>query len=207
MNPKFLELPEEKRERIVNAGFHVFGQNDYRHASTEEIASRAEISKGLLFFYFENKRALYAYLFEQAVARVKEHVLDEEIHAITDFFDYCRYAAKRKCELLARNPRIMDFIMRAWNAKDEIISEDIGRRMREQMAEIARNHFRNVDFSKFRDDVDFKVVYRMLVWMVEGYIVEQGRTGQTVTLDEMMAQYLEIAAYLRRMSYKEEYLK
>ncbi len=207
MNPKFLELPDEKREKIFNAGFEVFGKSDYRHASTEEIALRAGISKGLLFYYFENKRTFYNYLFEQAVARIKERVLDEEIGTITDFFDYCRYAAMRKYELLVRNPHVMDFIMRAYGSKDEQVSEDIGRRMREEIAAIAQNHFQNVDFSKFRADVDFKVVYRMLVWMVEGYMVEQQRAGMSVSLDEMMGQYMEIASYLRRMSYKEEYLK
>lgn len=207
MNPKFLELPEEKRERIVNAGFLVFGRSDYRHASTEEIASQAGISKGLLFYYFENKKSLYAYLFEQAVERIKEHVLDGEIGGITDFFDYCQYAAQRKYELLSRNPHVMDFIMRAWSAKDEAVAGDVGRRMREETARIAQIHFRNIDFSKFREDVDFKIVYRMLVWMAEGYVVEQERTGKSATLDEMMDQYMEIASYLKRLAYKEEYLK
>ena len=206
MNQKFFELPEEKRDKIVNAGFYVFGRSDYRRASTEEIARRAGISKGLLFYYFENKQALYAYLFERAVERVKAGVLDGEIEEITDFFDYCQCAATRKCELLARNPHIMDFIMRAFNARDEVISGDVGRRMGEEMAKIARIHFRNVDLTKFRDDVDFKVVYRMLVWMVEGYIAEQDRAGNPASLKEMMAQYAEIASYLRRMSYKEEYI-
>jgi AcrR family transcriptional regulator len=207
MNPKFLELTEEKRERIVNAGFRVFGRSEYRHASTEEIAATAGISKGLLFYYFEDKRSLYAYLFEQAVARIKEYVLDGELGAITDFFDYCRCAALRKCELLARNPHILNFIMRAYNSKDEAVSGDVGRRMGEEMAQIAQIHFRGIDFSKFRDDVDFKVVYRMLIWAMEGYIAEQERMGKPYTLDEMMDLYMEIASYLKRMSYKEEYLK
>ena len=52
MNEKFFELPEEKRLRIINAGFEIFSQSDYRHASTERLAAQAGISKGLLFYYF-----------------------------------------------------------------------------------------------------------------------------------------------------------
>ncbi len=46
----FSQLPKEKKKRILQAAIEVFAQNDYKHASTDEIASRAGISKGLLFY-------------------------------------------------------------------------------------------------------------------------------------------------------------
>ena len=56
MNDKFFALPEEKRNRIINAGFRVFSQNTYRKSPMNEIALEAGISKSLLFFYFNNKK-------------------------------------------------------------------------------------------------------------------------------------------------------
>lgn len=205
-NLKFMELPEEKRERIIRAGIAVFGKSDYRHASTEEIASEAGISKGLLFYYFQNKQSLYTYLFEQAVNRITEQVMDGEIGKMTDFFEYCEYAARRKYELMRKNPYILDFIMRAYYSKNEAISEDIDRRMEDEMAKITEIYFKSIDFTKFRDDVDFRDIYRMLVWMVDGYTHERQRSGMRASLDDMMAQYLKIASYLKRIAYKEEYL-
>ena len=67
MNEAFFELPPEKQQRIMNAGFEVFLQNEYKRASTDEIAARSNISKGLLFYYFHNKKTLYLYLFEKAM--------------------------------------------------------------------------------------------------------------------------------------------
>ena len=61
---KFLELPNEKQLRIINAGFEYFGKYGYKGANTEDIASRAEISKGLLFYYFKNKESYYLFLCE-----------------------------------------------------------------------------------------------------------------------------------------------
>ncbi len=60
----FSQLPKEKKKRILQAAIEVFAQNDYKHASTDEIASRAGISKGLLFYYFHDKKTLYFYLGE-----------------------------------------------------------------------------------------------------------------------------------------------
>ncbi|MDZ5010942.1 TetR family transcriptional regulator, partial [Clostridium perfringens] len=44
MNEKFFELPIEKQRSIINAGFKVFSQNDYKRSSTEDIAIYAGIS-------------------------------------------------------------------------------------------------------------------------------------------------------------------
>lgn len=51
---KFLELPNEKQLKIINVGFEYFGKYGYKGANTEDIANRAGISKGLLFYYFKN---------------------------------------------------------------------------------------------------------------------------------------------------------
>ena len=55
MEPAFEHLPREKQLRILNAAMKVFARNDYRHASTDDIAAQAGISKGLLFYYYYNK--------------------------------------------------------------------------------------------------------------------------------------------------------
>ena len=66
MNEKFYSLPEEKQQRIINAGFSVFSQNSYKKSSMNDIAQQAQISKSLLFFYFRNKRELYLFLWDTA---------------------------------------------------------------------------------------------------------------------------------------------
>lgn len=47
MNEKFFALPEEKQQRIRNAGYRVFSQNSYRKSPMSEIAEEAGISKSL----------------------------------------------------------------------------------------------------------------------------------------------------------------
>ncbi|MCL2568131.1 MAG: TetR/AcrR family transcriptional regulator [Oscillospiraceae bacterium] len=60
----FLALPADKQKKIVDAALQVFSENTYSKASTGYIAATAGISKGMVFHYFGNKRALYFYLLD-----------------------------------------------------------------------------------------------------------------------------------------------
>ena len=207
INPKFLELPDEKRRKIINAGFEVFSKSEYKRASTEEIANSAGISKGLLFYYFHDKKTFYAFLFEQAVTKIKAYVADDILKKIDDFFELCAYASQRKYHMLLGSPYIMDFITRAFYAQQEAIPEGIQQRMLSESAGIYRDYFQHIDFRKFRDDVNPEEIYHMLVWLVDGYMHERQRAGQMIQMDELMEKYKLWSAYLKRISYKEEYLK
>ena len=58
MNEKFYSLPNEKQQRIINAGFRTFSRNSYKKSPMQEIADEAGISKSLLFYYFHNKKEI-----------------------------------------------------------------------------------------------------------------------------------------------------
>lgn len=58
MAEPYRQLPAEKRRRILDAALEEFAKKDYKSASTDDIAARAGISKGLLFYYFKNKQSL-----------------------------------------------------------------------------------------------------------------------------------------------------
>ena len=63
MNEKFYSLPKEKQQRIIQAGYRVFGGGSYKKCPVGEIAREAGISKSLLFYYFKNNfQKIFAYL-------------------------------------------------------------------------------------------------------------------------------------------------
>ena len=156
MNMKFYELPAEKQLRIINAGFEVFSQSEYKKASTEDISVKAEISKGLLFYYFHDKKSLYLFLFEYGANFIKDHVIDDYIFEITDFFELCAYAAERKVQMLQKSPFIMDFIMRAFYSQNEAVSDDVRKKVNDETAKIFASYFSNIDYSNFRQDTNPK---------------------------------------------------
>lgn len=96
----FDALPVERQETIMRASIEGFGRHDYKGASTEEIARRAGMSKGLLFFYFRNKSSLYVRTLDYLMERAVDWVVDDEFRAIDDFFDLLEYAGAQKLALM-----------------------------------------------------------------------------------------------------------
>ncbi len=58
--PRFNKLPEEKRERILEAAAKEFVAHSYEGASLNQILAEAGISKGAAYYYFDDKADLYA---------------------------------------------------------------------------------------------------------------------------------------------------
>src|SRR5690349_25166374 len=67
----FQNLPEEKRRRIVDLAVEEFSEHPYRQASLSRIVTRAGIAKGSIYQYFDDKLALYRWLFLEEVAHRK----------------------------------------------------------------------------------------------------------------------------------------
>lgn len=99
-NEKFRELPADKQQAILNAAMEVFSKYDYKRASTDLIASKANISKGLLFYYFRNKKELYLYTYEYAARVSRQYITDPAFFQITDFFELLNYASLKKIKML-----------------------------------------------------------------------------------------------------------
>lgn len=51
--------PEARRATLLEAGLRLFADNAYDALSSDELAKRAGISKGLFYHYFGNKRGFY----------------------------------------------------------------------------------------------------------------------------------------------------
>lgn len=206
MNEKFDSLPEEKKQSIINAAMEVFGKNDYTRASTDLIAAKAGISKGLLFYYFHNKKELYLYIYNRLIEVMKEYVLDQHYKEITDFFELLRYAATGKVSVLEKNPYILEFAMRAFYSEKEAVSEDLKVVNTTQEELLYHACFGHIDTSKFREDVEPFKVYKMLRWMGDGYIHDVQMSGAEFDLDAMLREFEEWMDMIQRLVYKEEYL-
>jgi AcrR family transcriptional regulator len=206
MNEKFFELPEGKRLRIINAGFEVFSQNDYKKASTEDIAAKAGISKGLLFYYFHNKKALYLFLFDYTEQMLREYVMDTHFFEITDIFDLLAYSTEKKYKIMKINPHIMDFMLRVYRSQKEDVTNDINKKWQNTATDIFSSFFANMDYSKFKADVSPQEIIQMILWMAEGYLGDRLRMGELDDLDDMTEKFRIWTDFFKKASYKEEYL-
>ena len=63
----------DKKEKILNSAIRIFSARGYDQATMDEIALDANVSKGLLFFYYENKENL---IIEAALKSVPIEVMN-----------------------------------------------------------------------------------------------------------------------------------
>ncbi|MBS5114002.1 MAG: TetR/AcrR family transcriptional regulator [Coprobacillus cateniformis] len=205
MGNKFLELPKEKQLRIINAGMEYFGKYGYKNTKTDDIAARAGISKGLLFYYFKNKKSFYLYLYHFCESVMLEYMQNQQLNKLTDFFEIIDYGAKKKIEIITQYPYMMNFVMKAFYSQKEEISDDIQTLIQATGNQTLELYFQHVDQTKFKEGIDFKDIYQMLVWMTEGYLLDKMKTGMPIEMEMMMEEFEKWKKMFKKMCYREEY--
>lgn len=208
MNNRFHDLSKEKQMRVINAGLEVFSKNDYKHAVTDDIACNAGISKGLLFYYFHNKQELYVFLINYVMKLTEKYVLDDKFKEITDFFELLEYASMQKIKVINKFPYLIDFVMKAYyssrSSKDNTLAKMLNTSPDNKLYE---KYFLNINKSKFKNpDKDMQTVMQMMLWMGEGYLLEQQRMGTKTDIYDFAAKFKEWSIIFKQAYYKEEYL-
>lgn len=204
MNENFQKLDEAKKQAIIRAAMKVFANNPYAHANTEEIAFQAGISKGLLFYYFKNKKSLYLYLCDYCEEITNQYLEKINLEETTDFFEIMNQGAKAKAELMRDHPYTLEFILKVWYEKDAPKS-DLVQKYQARNSEIIQKYFRNIAYEKFKEGVDFVQIFKMLTWMSEGYLYEKQSLHLPIDLDEMLEEFYRWEALFKQFIYKEEY--
>lgn len=206
MNIKFQELSKEKQERIINAGMESFGRNGYKKALTDDIAHHAGISKDLLFHYFKDKKSFYLYIFDYCEKLVRKNIDFNEIKEIDDFFDLIDYGATKKLHLIKKYPYMLNFILKAYLSQKEAVTDELNQRIQYLFNTVFDEFFQYVNFDKFKDNIDPKDIYYMMLWMAEGYLIDKQRFDQPFDVDVFLNDFNKWKTMFKNMCYKEEYL-
>lgn len=122
MNAKFFDLKQEKQDRMVNAAFKIFALNGYAHASTDDIVKEAQISKGLLFHYFDSKIGVYTFIYDYAIRYMAIEIGSAVDPDETNYFELLRQLEAAKMQLLKSYPYMYMFLN---SCKRENVTEAI----------------------------------------------------------------------------------
>jgi len=124
---KFLSLPQEKQNRIVEAAMNLFGEVGYKKAYISEIAAAAGISKALIFHYFGSKKGLYSYLVYYTGKIVMTEAQHERDTENKDFFERAAITVKFRLSIKSRYPAMNLFMESVYNEDDPEVTADIER--------------------------------------------------------------------------------
>jgi AcrR family transcriptional regulator len=107
VRPTFLNLPEAKQARIIQAALEEFADKGYPQASLNVIVARSGIAKGSLYQYFTDKTGIFLYIFDFAISlvrrllvQVKESTLEE------DFFTRLERSLLAGVAFIKQHPKI-----------------------------------------------------------------------------------------------------
>ncbi|AZU64693.1 TetR/AcrR family transcriptional regulator [Neobacillus mesonae] len=167
MFTKFLNLDQEKQDRIINAAIKEFAQKGYDNASTNEIVKEAEISKGLLFHYFGNKKQLYLFLFDYCYDLIADEFFKKIDLSEADFFSRMRQAVIIKMELLANYPELFNFLQAVYLEESKEIKQEFENKLKQLLEINFAKMYENIDTSKFRDDIEQEKILKIITWTFE----------------------------------------
>ena len=124
----FFNLPEEKRERVIEAAIEEFAVYPFHQARITAIADNAGIAKGSFYQYFEDKKDLYKYIIELLVERKLTYInLDMMVNREKySFFELLREVYLSGIRFAKENSRLLPIGLMLVNDKElcrEILGE------------------------------------------------------------------------------------
>ncbi|UJL48139.1 TetR family transcriptional regulator [Virgibacillus sp. NKC19-16] len=209
MTKTFNNLDENKQQRILNAALKEFAENGYEQASTNRIVKNAGIGKGMLFYYFNNKKELYHYLIDYAI----NVMIDEYFSLIdtkeSDFVERLKQIAQVKSNYYYNHPDVSNFIGNIYLDDQAQLPEGLEKRLHDLQIKGYSLLYDNVDTSLFRGDVNVEKVYKLIRWSIEGYQSElmdffKGQNISFIDLEPYWEEFDEYLEILKTSFYKQE---
>jgi AcrR family transcriptional regulator len=85
--PRTAKVVEDRRKQIIEAAMRVFAQKGFARATNRDVAQEAEITTGLIYYYFKSKEDLLgAVLEEYSPARLATQVSPEMLEQPPEVF-------------------------------------------------------------------------------------------------------------------------
>ncbi len=203
MNDSFFNLPDEKRNAIINAGFRVFSKHGYKKSPMNEIAAEAGISKSLLFYYFRNKKELYLYLAKYSAEINEQEMKRQGCYEKGNMFDILISGLYVKIGLMRRFPELALFELNGYFEKDPEIRKEVFELVSRYSNFETQSRVMMIDPAQFAEGLDLEMMYKVIYLSAEGYLWEKLNSG-SIDPDEMERDYLKMAEFWKKLFLRRE---
>ncbi|MGM9988692.1 MAG: TetR/AcrR family transcriptional regulator [Bacillaceae bacterium] len=201
MFSKFLELEEGKKSRILNAAMKEFAHKGYKNASTNEIVKEAGISKGMLFHYFQTKKQLFLFLYSYAIEKSKQEIYKDTNFDETDFFVKIEQTMAIKMEISKHSPDLFTFLEVSYLETDKDVREEIKRINDEKITNARQEMFGNLDYTKFKDNLDCRKAIQIVMWSLDRFTEEELKK-EHINYDHIYEEAKTYIAIFKQSFYK-----
>lgn len=103
---KIINIKEEnKKNKIIKAAIEIFSKKGFHRATIRDIAAKADVSIGLIYFYFKNKEDILKEIFKQIQHMPIETVISS--YGNIDFEKAFQIITNRSFNLIARDFKLI----------------------------------------------------------------------------------------------------
>lgn len=203
---KFQNLDISKKQKIINIAIHEFMKHGYEKASTNTIAKESSISKGSLFNYFLSKKQLFKFLIDYSVDIIELLYLKID-QSERDLFLRLENIGIQKLEIQVQHPNIFDFIKSIKHEESEEVKPLIQSKFTIVASKGIEKIYQDIDFSKFRDDIDINKAIEIINWAMFGFsekaLSEIDSFTQIPAVGEKyLNDWREYSRFLKKLFYK-----
>ncbi|MGO4890364.1 TetR/AcrR family transcriptional regulator [Anaerobacillus sp. MEB173] len=111
---------------------------------------------------------MYNFLLEHAI-EIIEKVFEETDFSESDIFERLRKIGIIKFKFQKKYPQIFDFLKAIREEKSPVVIEDINQKTNASLESGLERIYENIDWSKFREDVDIQKAIDILNWTMIGF--------------------------------------
>ncbi len=106
------------RKIIFEAAIKVFSSNGYESATMDEVASKAGVAKGTLYYHFKSKEELFYFVVQSGIDLINSEV-KESIKEISDPIEILKESARVQLKYVYINKDLFRVIMsQVWGQKE-----------------------------------------------------------------------------------------
>lgn len=198
-----------RRDKIIAAAIKIFSRYGYEKASTTMIARQAQISKGLIFHYFDNKAELFMATHHAAVDIVTADIYQKVDFNDQDLFSRLRETIVSKMDVMKRYPEIFEFLKMSYLEDSPAIKPRLNQMNDELLGKNRDVLYRNIDTSRFREGIDMNLAIMTMSYTLEkwsdNYVRQKlhGHLDQHL-YEELMHEIEPLLQFFRTCFYKEE---
>ncbi len=194
---------DNKKQLLIYAGLYCFSKNGYSKTSISDIINRANVAKGLLFYYFNSKKDFYLYLVDYC-AEILNNIVKSNKIVETDFFNRIELVMQKRIEFMLKVPSSYEFLMKVYFETDKTVYSELKEKLNNLDLSQLSLYTNKVDKHKFLNSKDIEVCSKLVVWLTDGLfkVAPQNK-------EQLKHKVIELSSYIQVLKsrfYKQEFL-
>lgn len=175
----------EVREKIISAAIEEFAASGYKAASTNSLCKRANVSKGLIYYYFKNKEEMYLNTLRYVIDKFKDNVKITIEGCERDGIDYISEYFDTKFKFFKDNPQYSKIIVNSLlnDTMDEV--KKINKEFTTYNNELLYKIIKNIDINpKFDKEKAFELVVMIGEKLEEKHMKNIDNKNSDIVIEE-----------------------